>query len=212
MTLLDPWWAVSATIAVLALYEACLVWTQRRHPERLARSVHAGLREQWFEAISLHPGSEILAVQTLRNSLMSASMVASTAAIGLVGSATLAAPSLHLGPEGAGPAMSPRLALDLVLMALLFASMVASAMAVRYFNHAGFIASMPVGSDARRRWSAAGVAYLRRAGLLYGWGLRQLLLIAPILAAIVHPLAGPVAALLVVVVLVLFDRASTSTA
>ena len=211
MNLLNPWLSVSATVLMLALYEARLTWLQRRHPQRLARSVHAGLREQWFEAISQQPGTEVLAVQTLRNSLMSATMVASTAAIGLVGSATLAAPSLHqLLDSGGLPAATPRLILELVLLALLFASMMASAMAVRYFNHAGFIASMPVGSAARAHWSAAAVAYLRRAGLLYGWGLRQLLLIAPILAAIVHPLAGPPMALIAVAVLVAFDRAGTT--
>ena len=37
------------------------------------------------------------------------------------------------------PALSPRLVLELVLMALLFASLVSSAMAVRFYNHAGLI-------------------------------------------------------------------------
>ena len=38
------------------------------------------------------------------------------------------------------------------------------------------------------------------------WGLRHLVLVAPILASIVHAAAGPVAALGVVAVLVSFDR------
>jgi hypothetical protein len=42
--------------------------------------------------------------------------------------------------------------LELVLMALLFALLLSSAMAVRFYNHAGFICAMPVGSEARRRW------------------------------------------------------------
>ena len=53
----------------------------------------------------------------------------------------------------------------LVLMALLFASLLSSAMAVRFYNHAGFICAMPVGSEARRRWAPTAVSYLRRAGL-----------------------------------------------
>lgn len=52
----------------------------------------------------------------------------------------------------------------------------------------------------------AGTAYVRRAGNLYSWGLRHLILVAPILASLLHPFAGPVAALLVVVVLSGFDR------
>lgn len=197
------WPAVGATLACLILYEAGSAWAQQRRPARLARSAHASLREDWFNAISQQPGSEILAVQTLRNSLMSATMTASTAALGLVASLTLAVPSLHVGVMAS---WSPRLALELMLITLLFASLVASAMAVRFYNHSGFICGMPSGSPARTRWAANGVVYVRRAGLLYGWGLRQLVLVAPIMAALLHPLAGPPAALAVISVLVAFDR------
>lgn len=190
-------------------YELGLVLVQRRGTARLARSAHAGLREQWFAAISEQSGSEILAVQTLRNSLMSATMTASTAVLGLIGTITLAASSLHFS-FGAGDAISQhftaRLALELVLMSTLFASLVCSVMAVRYFNHAGFIASMPVASYERRPWSVTGLIYLRRAGVLYSWGLRHLILAAPILTSIVYPWAGPVAAAAVVLVLASSDR------
>jgi O-acetylhomoserine/O-acetylserine sulfhydrylase-like pyridoxal-dependent enzyme len=43
---------------------------------------HADLREEWLAALSEHPGSEVLAVQTLRNSLIAATM---TAALRLMG-------------------------------------------------------------------------------------------------------------------------------
>lgn len=205
----STWLAALTTIGMLLGYELALVLVQRRGTARLARSAHAGLREEWFAAISEQRGSEILAVQTLRNSLMSATMTASTAVLGLIGTVTLAAPSLHAS-FGADDAISQhfsaRLALELVLMSSLFASLVCSVMAVRYFNHAGFIASMPVGSDERRRWSATGSAYLRRAGVLYSWGLRHLILVAPVLASIVYPWAGPVAAATVVLVLAGSDR------
>lgn len=206
------WIAALATIAVLLLYELVLVLAQRRNPLRLARSAHATLRQEWFAAISAQSGSEILAVQTLRNALMAATMTASTAALGLIGTVTLASPSLRAGfGEASGMAgLTPRLALELVLMALLFASLVSSAMAVRYYNHVGFIAGMPVDSDARRRWAAAGSLHVRRAGILYSWGLRHLILVAPILASILHPVAGPLAALMVVAVLFGFDRSAQS--
>lgn len=202
------WMATLATIAMLVAYEVVLGLAQRRCPDRLARSAHAVLREQWFTAVSQQKGSEILAVQTLRNSLMSATMTASTAVLGLIGTVTLAAPSLHAGFGEAAvlPSVTPRLVLELLLLALLFASLVCSAMAVRYYNHVGFISGMPVESAARQRWAQAGTAYVRRAGVLYSWGLRHLILVAPILASLLHPLAGPVAAVLVVVVLSRFDR------
>ncbi|WP_292452240.1 DUF599 family protein [Methylibium sp.] len=117
----------------------------------MARSAHAALREDWFSAVSQHKGSKILAVQTLRNSLLSATMTASTAVLGLMGTVTLAAPSLHVscGEAAAVPSFTPRLVLELLLLTLLFVSLVCSAMAVRYYNHAGFISGMPVASEAR---------------------------------------------------------------
>ena len=202
------WLATLATVVVLFGYEAVVAVAQHRRPDRMARSAHAALREDWFNAVSQHAGSEILAVQTLRNSLMSATMTASTAVLGLMGTVTLAAPSLHLsfGEAAVLPSVTPRLMLELLLLTLLFASLVCSAMAVRYYNHVGFISGMPVASEARQRWGPAGTAYVRRAGLLYSWGLRHLILVAPILASLLHPFAGPVAAVLVVLVLSGFDR------
>ena len=206
------WFATVSTVAILVCYELALAVAQRRVPGRLARTAHASLRQEWFEAVSAQKGSEILAVQTLRNSLMSATMTASTAALGLMATATLAAPSLHssFGEAAGSPNFTPRLALELVLLALLFASLVSCAMAVRYYNHAGFIGSMPIDSEARGRWASTGSAYVRRAGILYSWGLRHLILVAPVLASILHPAAGPVAALLVVTVLFGFDRIGTA--
>ena len=203
------WLAAFATIVILVAYEGALLLVQWQSPGRLARLAHADLREEWLDALSRHPGSEILAVQTLRNSLMAATMTASTAALGLIGAVTLAAPSLNStlgGGHDDATNFTARMALELVLMSILFASLVCSAMAVRYYNHAGFICSMPVDSEARRRWTAIGALYLRRAGLLYSWGLRNLLMVAPILAFFVYPWAGPVAAMLVAAVLIAFDR------
>jgi hypothetical protein len=200
-TLSANWLAATVTVTILLAYEVTLLLVQRRNPQRLARSAHAGLREEWLEALSRQPGSEILAIQTLRNALMSATMTASTAALALIGAVTLTAPSV-----GVFASFSTRLALELMLMTMLFASLVCSAMAVRYYNHAGFVVAMPVGSEERSRWAPTAAVYLRRAGLLYSWGLRHLLMVAPILAAIVYPMAGPLAAVLVLLALAGFDR------
>ena len=215
MTATNTWIAALFTLLILLVYETMLAVNQRRDPQRLARSAHAALREEWFAAVSAHPGSEILAVQTLRNSLMSATMTASTAVLGLLGTITLAAPAVRasLGEAGAnGMVFTPRLVMELTLMGLLFASLVCSVMAVRYYNHASFICAMPVGSAVRQRWSAHGSACVRRAGILYSWGLRHLLLVAPVVAFIVYPLAGPLVALGVVVMLRGFDRMGSTGA
>ena len=208
----DRWLAAAATLAVIVLYELWHTLAQRRRPGAVARSAHASLREEWFDALSAQPGTEILAVQALRNALMSATMTASTAVLGLMGTITLTAPALHASLASAQadvPVVTSRLFVELVLLALLFSALVTSVMAVRFYTHASFIGAMPVGSPARARWLPAGRAYVRRAGVLYSWSLRNLLLIVPLVAFLLHPYAGPVAALLVVVVLHGFDRMPT---
>ncbi len=210
MSNLFAWLALLLTVSVVLAYEVMLMVMQRRHPEQLARSAHANLRQEWFTSVSAQNGSEILAVQALRNSMMSATMVASTAALGLIGTVTMAAPSLQIDfAGGMFRHLSVRLVLELVLMILLFAALVSSTMAVRFYNHVSFISAMPVGSEARRRWAPVGVAYVRRAGILYSWALRHLILVAPILASILHPFAGPPAAIAIAIVLYGFDRADT---
>lgn len=93
----------------------------------------------------------------------------------------------------------------------LVASLACSAMAVRYHNHAGFIASIPVGADERERWTDTAPSYLRRGGLLYGWDLRYLVMVAPAVAAILYPMAAPAAAVaVIIVVLAGFDRFAPS--
>ncbi len=199
------WACVVMTLVVTGLYEGLLLL---RRPQRLAPARHAGLREEWFRVVSEQPGSEVLAVQTLRNSLMSATMLTSTTALALMGTATLVAPSLHdsLASTGGIAGPGPRMVLELVLLALLSASLVSTLMAVRFYNHAGFIGGMPVASEARARWTVAGVRYVRRAGLLYGVGLRQLVLVVPVVATLLVPAAGPVAAVLVATMLYSLDR------
>lgn len=202
------WLAAGLTIVLVGLYELWLALGRRADHEGVARAAHAALREQWFDAVSAQQGSEILAVQTLRNSLMSASMTASAAVLGLMGTISLAAPSLEAGlAHAAVPQFTPRLALELLLLALLFASLVASVLAVRFYNHASFIGGMPVESQARERWSPAGRRYVARAGILYSWSLRNLILVVPAVAFLLHPMAGPVTALLTVLVLHALDRA-----
>ena len=48
--------------------------------------------------------------------------------------------------------------------------------------------------------------YVRKAGVLYSWSLRQLLLVVPAVAFMLHPLGGLISAAPIVIVLVHFDR------
>lgn len=150
----QAWLAGILTLGWVFAYELWQHWRHSNSAHGRARKAHANLREAWFQAISERPGSEILGVQTMRNSLMSAT-----------------------------------------LMVALFVALACAAMAVRCFSHASFISAMPTGSTQQQQWLPIGIAHVRKAGELYSWSLRALLMTAPLVASIAHPWAGPVAAL-----------------
>ncbi|MEY4580097.1 MAG: hypothetical protein RL701_4800 [Pseudomonadota bacterium] len=195
------WFALIVSVPLVAGYELRLARAARRNPATTARSAHSVLRSEWVKALSRQPGSELLAVQALRNSLMSATINASTAALALMGSTGLLAKSVG------ATVLSPRFALELTLALTLFAAYVCSASAMRYYHHASFALSLPVGSPERRARSELAVNYVQRAGILYSWSLRCFLFLAPIVVGLLEPLMTPLAAAGLLFVLSLFDRA-----
>ncbi|WCM93075.1 DUF599 domain-containing protein [Acidovorax sp. NCPPB 2350] len=208
------WMGAVATLAVPLAYEVWSAAVSRRHPGARARGAHARLRTDWLDAVSAQPGSEILAVQTLRNALMSATMAASTAMLGLMGAVGIAAPSLRAllqgGADARGAAGAPGVLLEVALLTLLCASLTALVMAVRHYHHAGFVAGMPVGSPARLRWTPAGQDHLRKAGGFYSRGLRWLVFVVPVIGGLLHPAMGPLVAVALVAGLVRWDAADTT--
>ena len=80
---------IAACFIVFAIYELYLRWITLRAPMKLARSAHAAIRSNWVKAVMRRPGTEILVIQTLRNSVMAASFMATTAILALTGTLTL---------------------------------------------------------------------------------------------------------------------------
>lgn len=182
-------WAWAAALVLLACELAVLRWPSGHAAS--VRATHARLRVEWFEALSQQPGSELLAVQTLRNALMSATVTASTAVLALMGWITLMLPAWRQTPQHtAASAWLIWLAPTLLLGALL-----SSALAMRSIQHASYIASLPVGGAPRRAWADEGARHARAGGLHYGAGLRQLILAASAAVVLLHASAALAAAL-----------------
>jgi uncharacterized membrane protein len=207
MDLIWSWGALVASVLLIGGYELRLWARERVNARSTARAAHAALREEWVRLLSSQSGSEIIAVQTLRNSLMSTTISASTAALALVGTLSLTVPGASQGLRVFGlTRLSPGLVTELMLLATLFASFVCSATAMRYFSHAGFVMSLPVASPERELRLPTAIRYVRRAGSLYGWGLRTFFMVAPLIAGLIHVFAMPVASLVLVLVLRALDR------
>lgn len=202
------WGGLVLSLLLIVVYEIHAHRVSKRDPTHQARFINSHMRMAWVQAMSVQPGFEIVAVQALRNSLMSATVVASTAALALMASLTLGGASLAAGlahPSGEGITLLHVL-LGATAVGVLFASYVCSAMSMRYYGNATLVVSMPVSSPERKRLSPLATHYVQRAGHLYSWALRLFLMVVPMVAGVVHPLSLVPATVALLVALRFFDK------
>lgn len=146
----------------VAILTARHLWVILRSPA--ARETLA-LRRAWVARMLREPGVEILAVQTLRNSIMAASVMASTSAIGLMGVVSLG----HLRLGGAAPVADIKYVFPLLLLA---ACVVLFSQTARLYHRCGFLMGLSRGTSELHEQAARGaVDELLRASHLYrqGW-------------------------------------------
>lgn len=79
-------------------------------------------------------------------------------------------------------------------------------MAVRFFNHVGYLITGEVGLAEPTRKQTLTIAYLNRAGHLYSLGLRAFFACIPFLAGLFSTFLMLPATLLLIFVLYWFDR------
>lgn len=202
---------IAACFIVFALYELYLRWTTLQAPMKLARSAHAAIRSNWVKAVMRRPGTEILVIQTLRNSVMAASFMATTAILAL--SATLTLSGIANSDHGLWQAAhvdnkeSMLFAAKLLLLTgSFFISFLFMAMAVRFFNHAGYLITGEVASEEADQKERLAVAYLNRAGNYYSLGMRAFFTCVPFLAGLFSTYLLLPATCLLILILYWFDR------
>ena len=202
------WGSLLLSLALVLGYEWSAHRARRRDPAHQARFINARVRADWAMAMSRQSGFEIVAVQALRNSLLSATAAASTAALALMGALTLGGATLAAGlrhpTEAGGVALPVVLGTGVVLLLLI--SYICASMSIRYYGNASFVLSMPVGSPERKRLDPVGLDYVSRAGQLYSWCLRLFLMAVPAVAGIVHAYALLPSTVVLLLALRFFDQ------
>jgi uncharacterized membrane protein len=170
----------SAAIGLLAIYR--WMHSRREHldPSVSARKVHDRVRADWVEAMTRTPANGILAVQTLRNSVMAASFLASTAALALAGTMAFSSEVDRLSTawhRAHGLAMATELfpLKVFLLMSAFFGAFLLCSLSIRLYNHAGYAVAVQDRGEVVAR-------YINRAGHLYGNGLRVFYLAFPVVA------------------------------
>ena len=200
---------------VLLGYQLYLNWRTRRDPASSAQDVMLVAREAWVESV-MHERRDILAVQTLRNSTMAASFMASTAILLIIGVLTLSAQGDKLSGTwhvlnflGHVSAEMWLFKLLMMLFDLLFAFF-AFSMSVRLFHHIGYSINVPLNRQLERTQPRHVVAQMNRAGIFYRIGMRAYYFIVPLLFWLFGPLFLMGATALLVFFLYHLDRAPRS--
>ena len=204
--------AFIVSAALLVGYHAFMRAKLRRNPTFTVQALNALARSAWVESV-MTERRDILAVQTLRNSTMAASFLASTAVLLILGVLTLSAQGDKLGETWHSLNLfgtrEPALWLTKLLMmtADLFVAFFSFMMAVRVFNHVGYLINTPV-TESQTVISPSHVAdFLNRGGIYYSAGQRAFYFLVPLVFWLFGPHFMLLATCGLIVVLYRVDRA-----
>jgi len=199
------------SVALLAGYQLFLRYKLRRNPTYTIQAVNAIARAAWVESV-MRERKDILAVQTLRNSTMAATFLASTAVLLILGALTLTAQGDKLGDIWHSlnvlGATHTTLWLSklLVLLLDLFVAFFCFSMSIRIYNHVGYMINVPL-SLAHKAISPEHVAtHLNRGGAYYSYGMRAFYYTVPLVFWLFDPLLMLIATVALLTVLVRVDR------
>src|SRR5512139_1031736 len=133
--------AFPLSAGIIAAYYVFLNIKVRNNPTYTIHGVNALARSLWVEHIMRNASKDVMAVQTLRNWIMGASLMASTAALLIIGTLTLSGQADNISHSWHVLSVKQSIANDLWIlkvMALLITFIVAVfafAMSVRLANH-----------------------------------------------------------------------------
>lgn len=205
--------ALAVVVIMISGYKLRMRALARRNQAAVLWSAAALARTAWVETVMSNHGDALLAVQTLRNSTMAASFLASTAILLMVGALTLTGQAQSLQAAwhflNVFGTLSPELWLTKLLgiLLLLFYAFFCFTNSLRINNHIAYMVSIEDG-PARSHFPPAMVAsQLNRGADYFRSGMRAFYYLVPL----VFWLFGPVymigaTAMLVFVLLPRIDR------
>lgn len=199
------------SLALLVAYYGYVRFRLSKDPGYTVQSVNNRVRTAWVENI-MQRRDGILAVQTLRNSMMAATFLASTSVLMIIGVLTLSEQGDTVRTTwetlNVFGTTDPRLWLVkmlLMLVDLLFAFF-GFAMAVRLFHHVGYMINVPQDANLVAADPAHVSAHLNRAGFFYSIGMRAYYYTVPLLFWLFGPLFMLAGTIVLVISLYYLDR------
>ncbi len=204
--------ALAISVLLLVLYHLYVAREEKRDPTYTVQAVNIIARTAWVENV-MREGKDILAVQTLRNSTMAATFLASTAVLLIIGVLSLSGQADRL--ENTWHALNVLgarhselyMAKLLLLLIDLFFAFFSFSMSIRIFNHVGFMINVPLAMNHKAISPAHVALQLNRAGRFYSLGMRAYYFAVPLLFWIFGPLFMLAATVGLIAVLYRLDRA-----
>jgi uncharacterized membrane protein len=179
--------AVALSASFVAIYYLWLRIQVRRDPGFSIHSVNHIARTLWVINVMRNPSKDVMAVQTLRNFIMGASLMASTATLLIIGTLTLSGQadsisrSWHVLNVGATYAAELWVVKVLCLLVDFIIAFFAFVLAVRLVNQVVFMITIPPEPDAHHSLAPEAVAMrLNRAGNLFAIGIRTFFFAVPL--------------------------------
>jgi uncharacterized membrane protein len=194
-------------VCILIYY--LLLINKKRNPAHInVHTFNAKIRKQWVHKIMGNDSLSIVAIQTLRNSVIAANFMASTSILLIMGALNLGDKTKQLALllpfENIDSVSYPeiwQLKLGLLLLNLAFAFYCFS-MATRFFNHVGYMISLPIDNYLITQTCA----YLNKAGSYYSSGIRTFFFSIPIILWFFSPYFLILGTLILVAWLVILNK------
>jgi uncharacterized membrane protein len=202
-----------ASILFIIAYHFFLRRKIRKNPTYTVQAINKIARTAWVETIMHDDHKGVLAVQTLRNSTMAATFLASTSVLLVIGVLTLSEQGGRL--EAAWHALNmvgakhPELWMTKLIFLLLdlFVAFFSFAMSIRIFNHVGYMINVPLALNHKMITPAHVATHLNRAGGFYSIGMRAYYFLVPLVFWLFGPHFMLVSTIALLLVLYRIDRA-----
>lgn len=193
-------------------YQLFLRYKINKNPTYTVQAINRIARTAWVETIMQESDKGILAVQTLRNSTMAATFLASTSILLIIGVLTLSEQGGKLEAVWHSlnliGAKNPELWMTKLIFLLLdlCVAFFSFAMSIRVFNHVGYMINVPLHLNHSMITPAHVANHLNRAGDFYSTGMRAYYFLVPLLFWLFGPFFMFAATVALLLVLYRIDR------
>lgn len=201
------------SVLILVVYHLYLRYKVGKNPTYTVQAINRIARTAWVETMMASGKPDVIPVQTLRNSTMAATFLASTAVLLIIGVLTLSGQADKLGSTwhslNVYGAKHSELFLSKLIMLLLdlFTVFFSFTLAIRGYNHVGYMINVPMSLNHHAISPQHVAQHLNRAGSYYSMGMRAFYFIVPLMFWLFGPHFMLLSTIGLTIVLYRIDRA-----